>query len=82
MKKQGKVGKLPSKPKRKNILLKKKKVFEGSYKLDKEVRQQNRGEFSGWSAIKRKIEKKSSPSGNASTSARPPNKKRKKSKIL
>jgi hypothetical protein len=81
MKKQSQVGKLSSKPKKKKILLKK-KVFEASYKLEKEVRQ-NRGEFSGsWSSIKRKIEKKSSPSGNANTSARPPKKKRRKSKIL
>ena len=82
MKKQNQVGKLSSKPKKKNILLRKnKKVFEAPYKLEKEMRQ-NRGEFSGWSTIKRKIEKKLSPSGNANTSARPPNKKRRKSKIL
>lgn len=76
-----KKGKLSSKPKKKRNLLKKNEVFETSYKLEREMRQ-NRGEFSGWSTIKRKIEKKSSPSGNANTSVRPPNKKRKKSKIL
>lgn len=63
----------------KKILLKK-KVFS-AYKIEKEL-WQNKGESSDRNMNKRKIEKKLCPTGNASTSVRPPNKKRKKSKIM
>lgn len=77
LKKQSKT-KLPAEM-QKNRRLLKKKMF--GLKMEKDVRQ-GKAEFSGWSSNKRKIEKKLSPTGNASTSARPPNKKRKKSKIM
>lgn len=70
--------KLVSEVQKKKIALKSKIL---SYKIDKDA-WSNKGEPSNWNANKRKIEKKLNPTGNASTSARPPNKKRKKAKII
>lgn len=70
--------KLVKEVQKKKISLKSKLL--GGYKI--EDAWTNIGEPSNWNANKRKIEKKLSPTGNASTSARPPNKKRKKSKII
>lgn len=74
------------KPAKKLALLKGNKMF-GSMKLEKDLWPGRGGGGGGESseqrnAGKRKIEKKSSPTGNAGTSVRPPNKKRKKSKII
>lgn len=67
---------------KKLALLKSKKMF-GSVKLEKDLWPARGGESSEQrNASKRKIEKKLSPTGNAGTSVRPPNKKRKKSKII
>lgn len=64
---------------KKKIALKNKLI--GSYAIDKNA-WPSRGEPSNWNANKRKIEKKLSPNGIPSTSARPPNKIRKKTKLI
>lgn len=77
LKKQGKT-KLPGDmQKNKNLSLKKMYGF----KMENDLLQ-NKTEFLGRSSNKRKIEKKLNPTGNATASARPPNKKRKKSTIM
>ncbi|XP_065223197.1 cytosolic carboxypeptidase-like protein 5 isoform X1 [Planococcus citri] len=79
LRKRRRKAKLKKELQNKKIAFKKKLI--GAYKIETET-WSSKGEPSNWNANKRKIEKKSSPNGNPSTSTRLPNKMRKKTKLI